>query len=204
MIEQDASDWFEFEISPPRPLRGETEKGMRFSVAALLAGREFAAFRLDVNLTKDIRDVEAVPVRLPLLAFSGLAELVVPMISIAQHLAEKLHAVARTYSSGDSSRAKDAYDSMLFAQVGVLPDAASLRKAVADTFAVRDTPLPSAPPSLPSNWTKTLYSLLEDFGLPGVGSVEDLEGGWMRLWGPILDGTAPDAARWDAVALLWR
>ena len=204
VVELDSGDWFEFEISPPRSLHGETEGGWRFGVKALLAGREFTAFRLDVNLVKDMRSIEVVAVRLPLLAFSGLADLAVPMIPVAQHLAEKLHAVVRIYSGADSSRAKDAYDSMLFAQVGALPDAASLQEAGTDTFAVRNTPLPSLPPSLPSSWTKTLQTLLEDFGLPGVGSVEDLEDGWMRLWGPILDGTAPDAARWDAVALLWR
>jgi hypothetical protein len=138
-----------------------------------------------------------------LLAFAGLADLQVPMISIAQHLAEKLHAVNRTYSSGDSSRAKDAYDSILFAQTGSLPDAGSLRRAVTDTFETRNTPTPSAPPGLPSSWRTTLQSLLKDFGLPGIEDVEKLERGWIRLWRPILDGTAPDTARWGVAAQSW-
>lgn len=203
VVEQDCGDWFEFEIGPPRPLQGETEGGLRFGVKALLAGREFAAFQLDINFVADARPVEVVPVRLPLLAFSGLADLEVPMISISQHLAEKLHAVTRTYLSGDSSRAKDAFDSMLFAQRGMLPDAGSIRRAVADTFEVRDTPSPSVPPSLPIRWRVTLRSLLQDFGLPGIGNVGELERGWIRLWLPILEGTAPDTARWDVTAQSW-
>lgn len=203
VVEQDGGDWFEFEIGPSRPLQRETEGGVRFGVKALLAGREFAVFRLDVNFVTDVRPVEVVSIRLPLLTFCGLAELEVPMISIAQHLAEKFHAVTRTYSSGDSSRAKDAFDSMLFAQTGVLPDAGSIRRAVADTFEVRETPLPPAPPSLPTSWRATLQSLLQDFELPGIENVEELERGWIRLWLPILGGDAPGTARWDVTPQSW-
>lgn len=203
VVEQDGGDWFQFEIGPPRPLQGETEGGLRFGVRALMAGREFTAFRLDINFVTDARPVDIVPIRLPLLAFAGLADLEVPMISIAQHLAEKLHAVNRAYSSGDSSRAKDAYDSMLFAQIGALPDAGSLRRAVADTFEIRNTPPPSTPPGLPTNWAATLRTLLRGFELPGIEDIEELEAGWIQFWLPILDGTAPDTARWDVAAQSW-
>jgi len=203
VIEQDPGDWFEFEVSAPRPLQGEAEGGRRFAVAARLAGREFSAFRLDVNFTTDARPIEPVPIHLSLLEFAGLADLVVPMISIAQQLAEKLHAVTRTYSSGDSSRAKDAYDSVLFAQAGMLPGAGTLRMAVAETFAIRRTPLPLSPPDLPIGWREPLRSLLTDFALAGIDRVEELETGWMRLWEPILDGSASDSARWDPAALSW-
>ena len=202
-VENDAGDWFEFEISPPRPLQGETEGGLRFGVTARLAGREFAAFRLDVNFTTDPRPIESVPVHLPLLEFAGLADLVVPMISTSQQLAEKLHAVTRTYSGGDSSRAKDAYDSLLFAQAGTIPTAGLLRRAVVETFAIRNTQLPIAPPDLPRAWTEVLRSLLADFPLPGVQTVKELNTGWMRLWEPILDGSALDSTRWDPAAQSW-
>ena len=203
VIEHDAGDWFQFEISPPRPLQGETEGGLRFGVTSRLAGREFAAFRLDVNFATDARSIQAVHIHLPLLEFAGLADLVVPMISIAQHVAEKLHAMTRTYSDGDSSRAKDTYDSVLFAQADSLPSAGTLRKAVTDTFAIRNTRLPIATPDLPSGWAETLRSLLADYALPGVQGVKGLETAWTRLWEPILDGSSPDSARWDPEALTW-
>ena len=204
VVEHDVGDWFEFEIGPPRPLQGEAEGGIRFGVTARLAGREFAAFRLDVNFATDASPFESVPIHVQLLEFAGLADLVVPMISTAQHLAEKLHAVTRTYLSGDSSRAKDAYDTMLFAQTGMLPDAATVRMAVTQTFSIRRTPLPPAPAGLPSGWTKTLRTLLADFALPGIEGVKELESGWMRLWEPILNGSAADTARWDPATLSWK
>jgi hypothetical protein len=203
VVEYSADDWFEFEISPPRPIEGETRGGLRFGVTGRLAGREFAAFRLDVNFVTDARPVELVLIEVPLLAFVGLADLEVPMISVSQQLAEKLHGVSRTYTSGDSSRAKDAYDSVLFAQMGMLPDAGSLRESVASTFAIRDTPVPSEASELPSNWTEGLRALLEDFAVPGVEDVKELESLWLRLWQPILDGTVPGPARWDPKTVSW-
>jgi hypothetical protein len=203
VVEHEAGDWFEFEISPPRPLRGETEGGLRFGVTTRLAGREFAAFRLDVNLITHALPVEFVPIHLPLLTFAGIANLEVPMISVAQQLAEKLHAVTRTYSGGNSSRAKDAYDTVLLAQSDSLPDAGTLRKAIAETFAIRNTRLPVTAPELPNSWAETLRSLLTDFALRGVQKVTELDTAWSLLWGPILDDSASDSARWDPAALLW-
>jgi len=202
-VEADMDDWFEFEIAPPRPLQGETEKGLRFGVTALLAGREFSAFRLDVNLVSDDRPVETIRIRQPLLSSMGLGDLDVPMISIAQQLAEKLHAVTRTYASGDSSRAKDAYDTMLFAQAGLLPEAGVLRSAVVDTFMVRDTRVPRAAPSIPADWRGVLVSLLDAFGLAAIEDVEALEGGWMSLWQPIVNGGASDSASWNIETCSW-
>jgi hypothetical protein len=148
-VEQDLGDWFAFEVGAARPLHGEAEGALRFGVTARVAGREFASFRLDVNFTSELHSVERVSTHLSLLEFVHLADLDVPMISIAQQLAENLHAVVRTYSSGDSARAKDAFDTMLLAQTVGLPEAAALRKAVDRTFTIRATPIPVAPPTFP-------------------------------------------------------
>jgi hypothetical protein len=43
------------------------------------------------------------------------------MISSAEHLAEKLHAVARTCARGGSSRAQDPYDTVLFVRPARCP-----------------------------------------------------------------------------------
>jgi hypothetical protein len=202
-IEQDLSDWFAFEMGEPRPLQGEAEGALRFGVTTRLAGREFTAFRLDVNFAADQPFTETVATHLPLLEFVGLADLAVPMISIAQQLAEKLHAVMRTYSSGDSSRAKDAYDTMLLAQIVGLPEADVLREAVERTFAIRDTPLPVAPADLPEEWAEPLGALLSGFALPGIEGLDELETSWSHLWQPILDGRCSGSAAWDPAALLW-
>jgi hypothetical protein len=203
VVASPGGDWFEFEIGLPQSIEGETEGGARFGVTARLAGREFTAFRLDVNFVTDARPIELIRIEVPLLAFVGLADLEVPMISVSQQLAEKLHAVARTYTSGDSSRAKDAFDSVLFAQAGVLSDAGTMRESVASTFAVRDTPVPSRAPSLPTAWTEALKSLIDDFAPSGVEDVKQLETFWLKLWQPILDGTAPLSAWWNPNTASW-
>lgn len=204
VVEAEMDDWFEFEIGPPRPLEGETKGGFRFAVTALLAGREFSAFRLDVNLVSDDRPIEMVPIRQSLLSAIGLGELEVPMISIAQHLAEKLHAVARTYTSGDSSRAKDVYDTVLFAQTGALVEAGGLRSAVIDTFTIRDTPLPPDAPVPPEEWDAVLGSLLDGFALAHLDGVKALKQAWINIWQPILDGTTADNARWNTKSREWQ
>jgi len=156
-----------------------------------------------VNFTTELHPVESVSTNLPLLEFVHLADLVVPMISIAQQLAEKLHAVMRTYSSGDSARAKDAFDTMLVAQTVGLPGAAALRKAVDRTFTIQATPVPVAPAGLPGDWFEPLRALLADFALPGIGGVDELEAAWTKVWTPILDGSCPDSATWNPDTFSW-
>lgn len=200
----DIDDWFELELSEPRPLEGETEGGVRYSVTANLDGREFTSFRLDVNITgADSRPIEPVAIHVPVLEFAGLSELTVRMISVPQQLAEKLHAVNRTYASGDSSRAKDAYDSLLLALSLNLPSLGALRAAVEDTFRIRETPLPADVPRLPEAWAATIASYLNDYALPGLRGFADLERAWDRFWAPILEGNRSGAATWDAGILIW-
>lgn len=200
----DLSDWFAFEIGPPHPLEGEAELALRFAVTAFVAGRVFAVFRLDVNVVPgDRRRVVPVAVHVPLLKFVGLADITVPMISVAHQLAEKLHAVSRSYASGDSSRAKDAFDSLLLAQTIALPAAGDVRAAVAETFVIRATQLPVTAPRLPTAWEDSLDALLGDYPLAGIRRFTELEIAWTRLWDPILSETCLDTAHWNAMNLDW-
>ncbi len=200
----DLSDWFAFEIGPPHPLEGEAEVALRFAVTAFVAGRVFAAFRLDVNVVPgDRRRVVAVAVHVPLLEFVGLADLAVPMISVAHQLAEKLHAVSRSYGSGDSSRAKDAFDSLPLAQTIGLPPAGDMRAAVVETFAIRATRLSATAPRLPAVWEDRIDALLDDYPFAGIRRFAELETAWMRLWDPILGATCTDTERWNPTTLVW-
>jgi hypothetical protein len=151
----------------------------------------------------DSRPIEPVVIHVPVLEFAGLSELTVPMISVPQQLAEKLHAVNRTYTSGGSSRAKDAYDSLLLALSIEIPSSAALRTAVEETFQIRETPLPTRVPRLPQGWATTINGYLNDYALPGVNGFLDLETAWERLWAPILDPSRSVAATWDADSVSW-
>lgn len=146
---EETGDWFRFEIGPSIPLQGETIGALRYRVTALLDGREFTVFRLDINFVDELGPTEFIDVVDPLAGRNRFEPVAVRVISVAQQLAEKLHAVNRVYGSGESSRAKDAYDTVVMARLGQIPDLATMRESVARTFSIRSTVVPMEPPLLP-------------------------------------------------------
>lgn len=203
-LDTDLGDSFLFEIGAPRPLRGEADGGHRYTVTALLAGREFAAFHLDVNhVAGDDRPVDLVEVNVAILEFIGKSRLQVPMISIAQQLAEKLHAVDRNYESERSSRPKDAYDTVLLVQTYPTPRMRTLREAVDATFTLRDGQLPPQAPKLPTGWRADIEAYLDDFPIDGINTFEDLAETWTRFWTPLLDKSTV-TTRWNPPTSTWR
>lgn len=199
----DLNDAFSFEASQPTMLRGEVEGGHRYRMVAFVAGREFAAFHLDINyIENDQRPVEIVEINVPLLEFMNQSRLRVPMISISQQMSEKLHAVDRRYRSGGSSRPKDAYDTVLIAQTYPIPELQTVRQSVAETFTLRQDPLPHNPPGLPPDWRTDIESYLSDYNIDGVSGFEDLALIWSELWTPILDDTV-EATRWYPSQRQW-
>jgi hypothetical protein len=109
--ELDLQDWFEFEIGDARPLRGEGEDGaLRYRVTGRLGGRVFEQLGLDLNVvgSTDSRAAELVQFTRNPFDFVGEPALVVPAITPAHQLAEKLHAHTRIYEGEVSSRASAA------------------------------------------------------------------------------------------------
>jgi hypothetical protein len=88
-VDTDLDDGFRFEVAAPRPMTAETDEGgLRYPVLALLDGREFERIQLVVNAVPgDQRSLDRVELR-DLLDFAGIAPPHVPVIPIAQHLAE--------------------------------------------------------------------------------------------------------------------
>lgn len=129
-----------------------------------MAGRLFEQFPLDINIVPgDRRPVEAVRIARNPLSFAGIETLTVPMLPIPQQLAEKLHACVREYADGTSSRAKDAFDTVVIASILDVPDADTLRETVRATFALRETEMPQAAPGLPPKWHTELNGYLEEY-----------------------------------------
>lgn len=154
-------DSFEFAVGPPTPLQVDEagRPGWRFTVDAGLAGRLFAAIRLDVVARREeITGTE----RLALpgtMAFAGMPTRDVEVVDRRQHFAEKLHALTRIYQDRPSSRVRDLPDLMLLIEDGLVADG-QLVARVRHVFDVRGThPVPDRIPNPPADWDRRYAEL---------------------------------------------
>lgn len=203
-VDTDLGDGFRFEAGAPRPMTAETEEGgLRYPVLALLDGREFERLQLDISsVPGDHRLLEHLQLR-DLLGFGGIEPPTVPVISIAQHLAEKLHAYARDYGSQDSSRPRDLYDMLVMAWSLPVPSSETLQAACRETFALRQTSWPPALPSPPSSWAAAWNTFVSDHRIPW-SDLEEADEALARFWHPLLvDDQASADASWDHEAWAW-
>lgn len=177
-------DGFEFRVGEATVLDVDQagRPGWRFPVEADLAGRLFAKVRVDVVArTEEISATERL--QLPgLLAFAGVPAADVEAVDRAQHFAEKLHALTRTYAGErPSSRVKDLPDLIFLIDDGLVPGAEVL-EATERVFASRAThPLPAELPDPPVAWGPAYAALVEELDV-SAGSVDEamsvLRGFW--------------------------
>lgn len=165
-------DFFTFRITGTRPLADDIagRRGWKISVDAILDGRPFDRVRLDVmerfEETAGGREMIAVS---PPIGELGLSVADVQAVDLAQHAAEKLHALTRLYV-GDrvSTRVKDLVDLTLMLEAGFLPDSRLHRRLVA-VFASRagGTP-PLGLPTPPARWTSDFATLVTGTAAAGT------------------------------------
>ena len=155
-LDVEAGDGLTFQVSAPRVITSDDagNPGWKFTVTSFLGGKVFASLRLDVvaRSAEIAGAVGTIEVRPPILA-ERLNSCAMPAVDIAQHAAEKFHAMARTYA-GDrpSSRVKDLVDVALLAEAGLLPDP-DLRVRLHAVWQARDgVPPPSHLPEFPASW----------------------------------------------------
>jgi hypothetical protein len=199
----DVGDYFGFLIektSDPTDRLGGTH---RFRVNASLAGRPFETFLLDVG-TLDGALAPTDSVNTPnLLDFAGIVPVTVPLLPIAAHTAEKLHAFTRVYEGGrESTRPKDLVDLVLIAQSFEL-DARDLRLAIDHVFERQNThPAPTALPAPPASWRLPFERLAASVGVEeGLSEAHATAG---ALLDPVLQSVVtkgvwnPDTQGWEA------
>lgn len=199
--EEDLPDFFLFEVGAPVTLQAEAEEGgLRFPVSARLDGRTFENLQFDVNvLVDDPRPAEPLTLR-NLLAFAGIEDAVVPVVTIEQHLAEKLHAYTRSYAEGENSRVKDLFDMLVIAERLPVPSAQQMKGAVEQTFSIRTTLVPEALHPPPSSWEGSWKEFYRDHHLSWPTLDEAYEG-LNRFWLPILNGRIDGV--WNASKWAW-
>jgi predicted nucleotidyltransferase component of viral defense system len=199
----DLGDFFNFEVRRTPALDAATGfRAVRYTVRADLDGRRFEQFPVDVAFS------EAMPIQAePLfgansLEFADVAALQVPVVSLEQHLAEKLHAYTGAFGRDQrqSTRVKDLVDLVLIGEMAEL-DAKRLHQALTATFAQRGRqPLPNTLPSPLSSWVRPYAVLAREVGL--AIDIETGHAAAARLVDPVLRSEA--GGHWDPEAQRWR
>ncbi len=151
--DQDLGEYLSYRIGEPKQeLTNAPKGGARFPCEAILVGKVYARFHIDVGCG-DARVGE--PEQLvgeDILSFAGIGPATVLAIPKPQQLAEKLHAYTFPWSGRLNTRTKDLVDLVLLIERGP-PDAGEVRRALEATFTTRAThPIPTVLPAPPSEW----------------------------------------------------
>ena len=159
----DAGDWFTFRVNEATTdLDGAPYGGARYPVEAMMAGRTFVKFHLDVGIGDVIVDpVDTFQAR-DWLGFAGIEAASALIIQSEQQFAEKIHAYTLPREGVPNSRVRDLVDLTLLAQSGAM-DARRVAEALLRTFARRGThELPRVLAAPPEGWTAPFAVMAED------------------------------------------
>ncbi len=196
----DLKDWFAFEVENPSHGGQDELGGLRFQVHALLDGRPFETFHIDVGISDPVVDATEIMFTPALLKFAEIEMVKVPCYPLSQQIAEKLHAYTQLYASGGSSRVKDMVDMLLVAQLGPI-DEKALFKAIEATFERRNThPIPEIITRPPTDWERSFRKMAGEVGLSQV-SLDVAYVLLQRFLNPILAGRKD--RRWDPLNWKW-
>lgn len=171
--DSDIGDFFLFQFGEPSSeLQGAPDGGARFPVNALVAGRTFAKFHLDVGFGDPVLSAPEELLGQDFLEFAGVPPAKVLAIPKAQQIAEKLHAYTLPWTDRPNTRTKDLIDLVLFLTTD-LPESAAVRHAVERMFKLRNThPVPSDLPPPPDAWRSVYDEMARAAELQPLGMEE--------------------------------
>lgn len=198
----DLGDWFAYEISRPQSLSPDAGGGLRCSVHALLDGRTFENFGIDIGIGDPIVGPVDYLEAPGYLAFAGIEPLKIPSYPVSQQIAEKLHAYTKPRKDRPNTRVKDLVDLFLLAELGKF-NGKRLRKAIQATFENAEThAVPAVLPSPPSGWGPEFRRLAADAGLV-VTTIDVIFEEIQRFMDPLLSGEVIEE-RWDPGQWSWK
>jgi len=162
----DLGDHLEFRIaSAKRLLPGAPQGGASFPVEALLAGKTFGRFHIDVGFGDPVGGEPEVVIGDDMLDFAEIPPARALVLPKAQQFAEKFHAYTCVWNDRENTRVKDLVDMILLIERGEL-DARQVRRDLAETFARRNTherPEVLMPP--PESWAAEFPPMAKQAGL---------------------------------------
>ncbi len=179
-------DHFNFRVTRRRRLSDDGHRGPveRLSVDALIGGRVFEKFVVDVVVASGSMPPPDVLVLGEVVGFAGVPGVEVLVIDLRTHWAEKLSAYCRRYGDRPNTRVKDLVDLVLLIEQGLEPDD-KLLAAVEATFTSRGQEVPGAlVPSMADEWAEPFLELAEELGLSTPTSAEAhnlIEEYWQRV-----------------------
>jgi len=198
--EFDLEDWFRFEVEQSRDQALDEFGGNRFHIRALLDGRTFEDFHLDVGIGDPIIDPIDQLKGPSLLDFAGIQPTIIPCYPITQQIAEKVHAYTRAHISGESSRVKDFVDILLLAELASI-NADHLLRALQATFDSRRThSLPLYMPDPPAEWSKPYHRLASEVSL-GYKTLQEANMAIKSFMNPLLSRESVN--QWDPSIWAW-
>ncbi len=168
----DLGDWFYFEVETSNTLPQDEYAGQRFHVNCLLDGRIFEAFKVDVGIGDIVLESFDTLTFDPVLEFAGFPPTQMLCYPVSQQIAEKVHALTRTYTTGTSTRIKDLVDILLLSQYTDM-DGKTLQDALRLTFDRRGThKLPDRLPELPQSLNREYRRLAGELDLSGISFIQ--------------------------------
>jgi predicted nucleotidyltransferase component of viral defense system len=163
--QQDLGDFFIYRIGEAQlDLNNAPYGGARYPVTALLDGKVFVRFQLDVGADAVVTRTEIMR-GTDWLGFCGIPSPVFAMISVEQQFAEKLHAYTLPRLERPNTRVKDLVDMVLLVKMRSM-DLEVLKEALRLVFKVRQThPLPQKIDMPPQAWEIPYNELAKECAL---------------------------------------
>lgn len=165
LAQQDLGDFFVYRVGEAQlDLDNAPYGGARYPVTALVDGKVFVRFQLDVGADAVVTRIETMQ-GTDWLGFCGIPSPVFAMISVEQQFAEKLHAYTLPRLERPNTRVKDLVDMVLLAKMRSI-DLEVLKEALRLVFKVRQThPLPQKVNMPPQTWEIPYNELAKECAL---------------------------------------
>lgn len=176
LADQDLNDHFIYRVGEAQiDLENAPYGGARYPVSALVDNKLYVRFQLDVGADFLLDQVETIQ-GANWLEFCGIPAPVIPMISIEQQFAEKLHTYTLLRGQRVNTRPKDLIDMVLLLDMKT-PKPDDMLRALQKVFKKRDTH--SLPPNLappPVQWNVQFSEMATECGLS-----QDMQASFKRV-----------------------